>query len=42
MGDPGSPAVTLGGFAGGFVLLLVVVRAVRIKQKRKQEAKQTA
>ena len=34
VGNPGSPLATLGTFAGGIFLLVLVVRAVRIKRAR--------
>ncbi len=34
-GEPGSPWVVLGGTVGGLVLFLVIIRAIRIKQKRR-------
>jgi len=37
VGEPGSPLVVLGGVACGVVAFLVVVRAIRIKRRRRQE-----
>jgi ferredoxin-type protein NapH len=36
VGEPGSPWAALGGFAGGFGLFVLVVRAVRIKLRRRR------
>lgn len=42
VGEPGSPLAVIGGFAGGVVFLLIVVRAVRIKQGRRRRAEAAA
>ena len=35
VGEPGSPWTILGGAAGGLAVFLVMVRAIRIKRRRR-------
>lgn len=40
-GEPGSPWAVVGGIGGGLVVFLVVMRAIRIKVRRRERLRQT-
>ena len=42
VGEPGSPMAVLGGIAGGTLLFLIVIRAIRIKMRRRQTRSTTS
>lgn len=42
VGEPGSPWVALGGYMSGLLLFVLVIRAIRIKRRRRAEPKLVA
>lgn len=39
VGEPGSPWTVVGGVAGGLLFFVIVIRAIRIKMRRKEKAR---